>query len=88
MHSVVISFADNLFASWFQHDGVLILSCVAALDVTEWRVGLHDPRVTQVLESHQILGLSQSEQRRDSVCVHVQIVLCCSLLALFKVLPA
>ena len=50
--SVVISFADNLFASWFQQDGVLILSCVAALDVTEWRVGLHNPRVTQVLESH------------------------------------
>ena len=38
---------------------MLVLSRVAALDVTQRGVGLHDPHITEVLETHQVLGLPQ-----------------------------
>ena len=41
---------------------MLKLSGVTALDVAEWGVGVDDAHVTQVLEGHQVLGLSQAVQ--------------------------
>jgi len=43
---------------------VFVLSSIAALDIAEGRVGLHDPSITEVLESHQVFGLAQSERTR------------------------
>ena len=41
---------------------MLVLRGVAALHVTERRVGRHDPDITQVLQGHQVLGLPQPVQ--------------------------
>lgn len=60
--SVVRAATDHLLAGGPQHHGVLVLGRVAALDVAERRIGLHDLLVTQVLQRHQVLGLAQSVQ--------------------------
>ena len=49
---VIFSLADYLLAGWSEKDDVFILCCVAALDVTERRVWVHNPRVTKC---HQVL---------------------------------
>lgn len=41
---------------------MLELSGVAALGVTEWGVRVHDAQVTQVLEGHQVLALTEAVQ--------------------------
>ena len=58
--SVVITPAHHLLAAGPEQDGVLKLSGVAALGVTEGWVGVHDAQVTQVLQCHQVLGLAQA----------------------------
>lgn len=60
--SVVISPAHHLLAGGPEQDGVLELSGVAALGVAERRVGVHDAKVTQVLQRHQVLALAQAVQ--------------------------
>lgn len=60
--SVVVSTAHHLLAGGPEQDGVFKLSCVAALAVAEWGVGVHDAQVAQVLQSHQVLALPQAVQ--------------------------
>lgn len=60
--SVVVSAAHHLLAGGPEQDGVFELSCVAALAVAEWGVGVHDAQVAQVLQSHQVLALAQAVQ--------------------------
>ena len=59
---VVLSPANHLLAGRPQENGVLVLCRVAAPHVTERWVGGHDPSITQVLQPHQVLGLSQPVQ--------------------------
>ena len=61
--SVVLSFADHLLAGGSEQDGVFVLSSVASLHITERRVGVHNAGIAQVLQSHQVLGLTQPAQR-------------------------
>ena len=49
---VIFSLADYLLAGWSEKDDVFVLCCVAALDVTEKGVWVHNPRVTKC---HQVL---------------------------------
>lgn len=60
--SVVVSPAHHLLAGGPEQDGVLELSGVAALGVAEGRVGVHDAKVAQVLQRHQVLALAQTVQ--------------------------
>lgn len=60
--SVVVSPAHHLLAGGPEQDGVLELSSVAALGVAEGRVGVHDAKVAQVLQRHQVLALAQTVQ--------------------------
>lgn len=57
--SIVLSLANYLLAGWFQHDGVFILGSVASLHVTERRVGINKTSITQILQRHQVLGLTK-----------------------------
>lgn len=54
--------ADDLLASGTKHDGVLELGGVAALDVAQWRVRVHDLLVAQILQCHLVLALAQAVQ--------------------------
>lgn len=76
---IVGASADNLLASGTQHNGVLELSGVAALDVTQWRVRIYDLLVAQILQSHLVLALAQAVQpplaegqRAEVLLDHVQ----------------
>lgn len=60
--SVVVPPAHDLLACGPEQDGVLELGSVAALGVTEGRVGVYDAQITQVLQSHQVLALAQAVQ--------------------------
>ena len=60
--SVVVSTAHHLLAGGPEQDGVFKLSCVAALGIAERGVGVHDAQVAQVLQSHQVLALTQAVQ--------------------------
>lgn len=60
--SVVVSAAHHLLAGGPEQDGVFELSRVAALAVAKWGVGVHDAQVAQVLQSHQVLALTQAVQ--------------------------
>ena len=60
--SVVLPPAHHLLTGGSQHYGVLVLGRVAALDVAERRVRLHDVLLTEVLERHQVLGLAEPVQ--------------------------
>ena len=61
---VIFSLADNLLAGWSEKDDVFILCCVAALDVTERGVWVHNPRVTKC---HQVPN--PSEQQDNSILI-------------------
>ena len=43
---------DDLLAGGPEQDGVLELSRVAALDVAQWRVWLHDALFAKILQRH------------------------------------
>lgn len=60
--SVVVSPAHHLLAGGPEQDGVLELSGVAALCVTEGWVWGHDAQIAQVLQGHQVLSLAQTVQ--------------------------
>ena len=47
---------------------MLILGSVAPLDVTQRRVRVYDAKVTQVLQCHQVLGLSLAVQPAAAEC--------------------
>jgi hypothetical protein len=54
--------ADDLLASGAQHDGVLELSGVAALNVAQWGVRVNDLLVAQILQRHLVLALAEAVQ--------------------------
>lgn len=51
---IIISARDDLLASGPKKDGMLELSCVAAFDVAQRRVGVHHTLVAQVLQGHGV----------------------------------
>ena len=64
---VVVPPADHLLAGGAEQDGVLVLGSVAALDVAQRGVGLHYSNIAQVLQTHQVLGLSKSAQAGNDI---------------------
>lgn len=60
---IVCSLADYLLAGRPQENSVLILSCVGALDIAQWRVGVDDTSITQAPEGHQVSGLRRGKRR-------------------------
>ena len=59
---VITASRNHFFTCWSEEQCMLKLGCIAAFNVTEWRVGLYNSWVTQVLQCHQVLGLSQTVQ--------------------------
>ena len=54
---VVISLGNNLLASRSEHNGMLILSRVASLDVAEGWVGLDDANIAEIFQCTHVLLL-------------------------------
>ena len=64
--SVILAFADYFLARGFEQDGMFVLCRVTAFAVAERRVGVDDARVTEVLQRHQVLRLTNSvEYKRE-----------------------
>ena len=59
LDSIVVSSRDHLLARGSQDKCVLVLCCVRPLDIAEWGIGVYDTVVAEVLEGHQILGLTK-----------------------------
>lgn len=59
---IVVSARDDLLASGSEEDGVLELRGVAALDVAERRVGVHDSLVAEILQRHGVAGGARALQ--------------------------
>lgn len=53
---VIVSSGNDFFTAGSKHDGVFELSRVAALDVAQRRVSVHDTFVAQILERHLVFG--------------------------------
>lgn len=72
---VVISAAHYFLAGRPEQDGVLVLGSVAALDVTERWVWVYDAKVTQILQCHQVLALTQAVQPAAAECQCAKILI-------------
>ena len=51
------------------------LSGIAPFDVTQWGVGVHDADITQVLQSHEILGLPKPIQPSAAECQRTEVLI-------------
>ena len=58
--SIIIAATYHFFAGRPQQDRVLELSRVASFNVAQRRVRIDDAFIAQILEGHQVLGLSES----------------------------
>ena len=54
--SVVGSSRDHLLPARLEYNRVLELRCVPALDVAEWRIRVHEPKLAHVAQAHMLLA--------------------------------
>lgn len=54
---------------------MLILGGVAALDVAKRWVRVYDPKVTQILQGHQVLALAQTVQPAAAECQRAKVLI-------------
>lgn len=54
---------------------MLVLGGVAALDVTEGWVWIYEAKVTQILQRHQVLALTQAVQPATAECQSAEVLI-------------
>ena len=66
--SIIAAATEHLLAGGSQQDGVFKLGRVAAFGVAQRRIWINDTFVAQVLQSHQVLGLTETVEPATAEC--------------------